>query len=745
VYAKRPSVQASKRPSVQASKRHLCRPLVFTTTVIALSTAISPHPALATGPELPDLVFIDRDGSDVSRGLSIELAVDVGSPDPISPYTSNTFVDATTESFLDALPPGSNEVYSFLAWIRPDDNRPDLAGYYLTALQSGTLLTAADRDFVRATWLTDHKAHLAPLKATAQATVTGAGGVVDQVGDVLPYILFDAPKSVAEAIILSNEFDEIELLHPAGAWRRMGTGIETREAVKSWYFEVIGTDLSGSGLPDTSFDGASQHGAVIDLYHSDNFDHAGFWTGTQGQSPRRAIRPYQCHNSGCVLGGGPPYPVSPLSPHHNGTDWHATHVLSAFLGDVRNGQDPALPAGPIYAPWEFELLEDRSWIAPRATADAFYVQQTPSGNQNKKVTGAFLSALDHIADAVHVDTYDLTMIVSGYVPSSSAACNGRGISRAVDKAVQAGTMIMVGAGNEQQTLVHRTCRLIRPADALSAFTVASHDGGALSDFSSWASGPATLVDAAAPGHLDFVYHSVSSTALDSEYSDGMLPVSAFKPAECAMGAPGCTAPYRAAGTSFATPVVAGAQALYREFYHARYSRMIDLPGAQHTNLLLRTQPALGGSPSGYHHGEGGGHLNMVLTDSVALSGPWRWGSGWTCVRNGVARRAAVITASLPSSVQELRAVAWYPNESGSRTYVDLELRSSVDPDQLGTLVAQDTSDDVKKRVIVPSSGLTASAPYSLWLRGRQVRTNDPVCGSRRQQVYFAYLHRSHVD
>lgn len=136
---------------------------------------------------------------------------------------------------------------------------------------------------------------------------------------------------------------------------------------------------------------------------------------------------------------------------------------------------------------------------------------------------------------------------------------------------------------------------------------------------------------------------------------------------------------------------------------------------------------------------------MVLTDSVALSGSWRWGSGWTCVRHGLARRAAVITESLPSSVQELRAVAWYPNESGSRTYVDLELRSSVDPDELGTLVSQDTSDDVKKRVMVSSSGLTASAPYALWLRGRQVRTNDPVCGSRRQQVYYAYLYRSDVD
>jgi len=702
-------------------------------------------PAQATGPDLPDLVFIDRDGSDVSRGLSIEPAIDVGTPGSIAPYIYSTFVDPETEATLDGLPPGSNEVHSFLAWLRPDDNRPDLAGYYLEALQSGSLLTAADRDLVRATWLSDHKAHLVPLKAAAQATVTGAGGVVEQVGEVLPFILFDASKSSAEAIILSNEFDEIELLDPDGAWYPMGTGIETRQAVNSWYFEVVGTDLSGSGLPDTSFDGASQHGAMIDLYHSDNIDHAGFWTGPQFQSPRRVIRPYQCYNSGCVLGGGPPYPLSPHSPHHNGTDWHATHVLSAFLGDVRNGQDPDLPAGPIYSPWEMELLQDRSWVAPRATADAFYIQQTPSGNRNKKITAAFISALDHISDAVHVDTYDLTMIVSGHEPSASSACNGRGISRSVDKAVQAGTMIFVGAGNEQQDLVHRTCRLIRPADALSAFTVASHDGGALSDFSSWASGPATLVDAAAPGHLDFVYHSVSSTDPDSEYSDGALPVSDFEPADCATGAPGCADPYHAAGTSLATPVVAGAQALFREFYLSRYSRMIDFPGAQHTNLLLRTQPVLGGSPSGFHSGEGGGHLDMVLTDSVALSGAWRWGSGWTCVRHELRRRAAIITESLPSSVQELRAVAWYPNEAGSRTYIDLELRSSADPDELGTLVSQDASDDVKKRVIRPASGLTASAPYSLWLRGRQVRTNDPVCGSRSQQVYYAYIYRSDVD
>jgi hypothetical protein len=737
-------MQALRRSGAQALRRSGAQaPVTLVLALTVATTAMFSGTARATDPDLPDLVFIDRDGSDTARGLSIELAVDVGSATTITPYFNDTYVDAGTQAALDALPRGSNDVLSFLAWLRPVDGHASLAAYYLQGLQAGTFLTAADRDSIRSTWLIDHKADLAPEKSAAHTEITSAGGVVVQTGEVLPFIIFDATKAAAEAIILSDVFDEIEQVDPDGEWLRMGTGIETREAVNSLYFEIIGTDLSGSGLADTAFKGESQHGAVIDLFHSDNIDHAGFWAGLQLQSARRVIRRYQCYGSGCVLGGAPPFPISPRSPWHNGTDWHATHVLSAFLGNVRNGQDPELPSGPFLAPWEDEILQDRSWIAPRATSDLFLFQQTPTGDAAKKRTRAFLSALDHIA-AGDVATYDLTMIVSGQLPRPSQACDGRGVSRAVSEAVKAGMMVLVGAGNEQQKLVLRDCRLLRPADALGAFTVASHDGSTLSNFSSWASGPTTLIDAAAPGHLNFVYHSVSATDPDSEYTDGSLPNSAFWPYECASGGPGCASPYQTAGTSFATPVVAGAQALYREFYHARYSRKIDLPGTQHVNLLLRTQPELGGSLSGFHSGEGGGHLWMVLTDSVALSGTWRWGSGSTCIRNDVRRRADIITTSLPSSVQELRAVAWYLDDPGRRSYVDLELRSSADPNAIGTLVSQDTSNDIKKRVIV-TSGLTAGNPYSLWFRGREIRTSDPVCGPRSKQVYFAYIYRSDVD
>lgn len=679
------------------------------------------------------------------------------------------FVDADTAAFIAALPAGDPTLEVYTARALATHTDPPIGHDIHVAMASGTLVTEADFQALRQAWALDRAAALAPDIASTRSTVVAAGGSIIEEGTLLPYVVFEADQPTISSLVASGAFDSLAWAAPAYRNHVPPTGNDLREWTLTEYFSEVGTDLNSDGVTEF-YRGQSSRVAVIEMFAMDSIGHPGFFSmaplsGSTTPRGPRLVDAFACQVSRTSTNCG----TSVTHPGHwrapTGRNFHGMTVASVLLGDTMAGQDPTLPTA------------DRalaSFQAPAASFDYFSIGQTKDSRTER--------ALRRVAE-IMVDGPSLyhvaNLSLGAALISKGVNCEGRwGLSRELEDLFEGGVLPVVSAGNDGNP---GGCTVNSPGDSFVAVTVAGtkdggrwqnpdpRDGSSVGDVSI---DGRTLIDIAAPAKYDFDYYNdlakpgpmpgyvlhaattwaevFQEPAIGGEFcntldddgdglvdegfpnSDGPDPSDGTDPPDCAEDIADVV------GTSFAAPAVAGAAVLYREFYLTKYSRLIDDPGIALVNLLVRGDRFGASSGIGYNVGFGAGNLEMWMTNTPALTPSWGWGTGRVCVSDGE-EVTIPIRGSLPSDIEGLRVVAWWKDTPGKRDYIDLAVLEN------GAVAKQDAGNaDVKKRVALSGSELTASAQYELRLFGDDIRGKDECGSSQEKMVYWAFLYADEV-
>jgi len=286
------------------------------------------------------------------------------------------------------------------------------------------------------------------------------------------------------------------------------------------------------------------------------------------------------------------------------------------------------------------------------------------------------------------------------------------------------------AGNEG----HGTsdCTVRDPGFALGVFTVGAYQvdsaddeviysdqsrgGGEYCGGSACVDDGRTLVDVQGPTQHEFAF-SEDSTDTD-QYSNDLC----------------CT--------SGATPTVAGAAALYRDWYLDVAGTLIDSPGVLYADLLLmgdRIDESGTYLDAGFDDLTGAGKLRMRKWDN--LDSPARADEGIVCVDDGSSSYISLDADPLAPDVDMVKAVIWWydhRHDGGTTPHDKVQLVLQRYNASLGSwsAVQSSTTDDNKQRVYVTG---VANARYRLKITGSDVTSDIEGCGTDSTKVYWAYL------
>jgi hypothetical protein len=317
-----------------------------------------------------------------------------------------------------------------------------------------------------------------------------------------------------------------------------------------------------------------------------------------------------------------------------------------------------------------------------------------------------------------------------------------GTSRDWNAMYESGIALFNSTGNQGQVVGNNDCLVWSPGSAIGVFTVNAYtvDGATPSNEGLYSGsaqggffGPAaeganrTIIDMLGPS--DISLRAVDDSSLSPQYrAEG--------------GGDFCC-------TSSATPTIAGAAALFRDWYLAEKSSLIDDPGILYANLLLMGDGMMAFGSGlydriGYHSRYGAGIFRLRAFDGEGLDGPAQWMTGSVCVDDGeVVTVDLNQSAPLPSGVDYIKATTWtYDHDhddvaGNGHDEFGLRLRR-LDSGTWSTAVTDDSADN-KHRVFYDGTDISSAEAWRLRIYGADVTSDNEGCGTDSNRVFYALL------
>lgn len=312
-----------------------------------------------------------------------------------------------------------------------------------------------------------------------------------------------------------------------------------------------------------------------------------------------------------------------VSTSATSTSSHGTKVTGIVLGDLMQGQDPAITSTAD--------RDDRTGFAPEASFSFF--------EKSAGTTDAIEKAVEESVDIINLSI------------SSSYSCDlGHSTNAAADEAALAGIFVAKSSGSNGSTTA--TCNIGNPGTASGAFSVAAYDRSATPLVTGLVPGPAT-------GHGPDAF--------------GRAVVSLVAPA----GTEGATTPasddtYGVFGaTSSSTPVIAGSAAVLKNHLASVFSSSI----ANNTGFLYAAMMVMtdGENDGGYVGAQvpmdpeyGAGRFRARMLNAEGMDSPWRFRMISRTLDDGEIASdlflnpdASGVNQPLPSDVERARAAIYW--------------------------------------------------------------------------------------
>ncbi|MDP2309213.1 MAG: S8 family serine peptidase [Pseudomonadota bacterium] len=626
-------------------------------------------------------------------------------PEAADPYFDDTVARLAFGPY--ALSDAPIEVWAILR--RDDwDFLPNTPVQVELALLEGRAVTWGDVRAIEQGAREERQAAAAAALVPFVRLVGSLGGTVEEVVYRSAAVRMILPESALPDLVryerLSAVHEPTESIDDAGyAWTVTGTtvnGYELEDLLQSTQFYSRG------------YYGNERIGLIEPAGNNVYRTHDGF------EDDAGVIRFDNCTWSGSACSNSSPDPAGP----------HSTGTASILLGDITRGQDPSI----------FALGTNRrarSGVARRATG-----RGVTDGSDLSNVVSVFTSGTYGVNLSSHSASY-----------LSDATCAGTDTpSVNYNSLYEEGIALFKSASNPGHDST-TNCTVGSPGSAIGAFTVgayavdSSHDEVIWRNSSTYATARGgtsyaegrdrTIIGLAGPSSVEFPY-AFDSTLLDG--SGNPLKYGTDWPGD------GISGPQAFCCTSSATPAVAGAAALFKQWFLDIMGTEVNDPGILYANMLLmgdRTTQTGTDATLSYDNLWGAGKLRLRAFDGTGLDGPAGWDTGYVCVDSGTTVSVPIGSGVLSSDVDTMRVVSWW---------YDGRHDSGIDSDEVGmrlvytnslgsaTIVAIDNTSDNRQRIHKdsPVSGMT----YSVKFTALDVTADDEGCGANSMRVYYAYFY-----
>jgi len=490
-----------------------------------------------------------------------------------------------------------------------------------------------------------------------------------------------------------------------------------------WY-AVSGAGLDGKELEDLY---QTRH------FNDDGYDGDGFTLAVvEGNGER-------IHRSHFGFGGRVdncqwvwPFGCNNINPTNQSSDGsHSTAVASILLGSIMDGEDTT------YAPGT--PRRQRSGLATGAAGVGF-------GTSNESF----------VADKI----LDLDIELSNHSWGSSSddpACTGQTAkAQRWNSLFEAGHVVVTSSGNEGHGNTN-DCTTKNPGTGIGVLTVGAYEVQGSSSASSFTRkyGSTSRGGTSTEGGGRSIVDLAGAARLEYPYPHYQWPIDSggnlyYYGADWPNATPN---PQRFCCTSAATPGVAGALTVYRDWFEAKVGSSVSDPGNLMAQALLMGDAAksdgTGYRMSGWDRLWGAGKLRLRKFDEPGgLGAPYKWSTGKVCVANQQSTYVD-IHSSLPAGVDVVKAVSFFydynHDTGGTLDDVDLTLQYRIAGSSIWWNAAQNTSGDNKKRAIV--DGPTTGVQWRLRLHGTNVPSAGAIPGgcngsSNYVMVDYAYMFES---
>ena len=401
-------------------------------------------------------------------------------------------------------------------------------------------------------------------------------------------------------------------------------------------------------------------------------------------------------------------------------DDHATASASVLLGDITRDQDPSVPCtGTLYC-------EQFSGVARLSDG-----------------LGISSSDWDHAHWAATNHSYIFTQSATN--DDQDPDCSGAvARTRAWNAMYEDGVAMFNSNGNNEHSNIF-DCTMPAPATAMGVFVVAAYDtdpGNSPADAPAISSatslggvatdGIRTMYGVAAPNDILYPFNHDGDSAF--QYGADWTPADGI--------------PDTFGESSAATPVVAGAAAVYRHWYRQENSALIDDPGILYADLLLMGDRRYsdGGAKmtEGFSPLWGAGALRLRKYDGAGLDAWAQHNVGSVCVGHGTTVVPIATSTAVPADVEYAKAVAWWYDERhdnagngyGQFDRVTLRLQRYDTGTSTWVTLRDDADENNMLRVYYSDVG---AWELRLQLSGTSVTQDSGGCGTNSVRVYFAWL------
>lgn len=588
------------------------------------------------------------------------------------------------------------------SWVRAS-TAPTAADALARDIVAGLVLTEADAELSREEFLLARAEEGLEAVADLADLIESCGGRVQWEDSSALLVAAEVEVSCIERVLAAPEVASV-------------TASESGETDAGYSITVPGSKIDGIELEDllqtTAFYNEGYYGSA-NLGYGEQFgfevmqDNLGFRDG----AGNLRIHPMECLIGLCWNTVN----WDPGSGHTNG-------AISILAGDLTNGQDTGI-TDP----------DDQRAVSGVARGSEVWTGSTSVSPDIREIW---------------VVQGNVRIAASSYSYNwSDPTCTGQdAYSVAWNDMFESGVAVFKSASNDGHTSTS-DCLVGAPGSALGVFAVAASrvDGSAVDD----------------PEHID----PKSSRGGTSSEGRGRTIIGATGPSRMSFAYPGYTWPDDGAGTechyepdwngtgcdgedfpstSAATPAVAGAAELFREWFTTERSADMNNPGALYASMLLMgdraAEGAVGLPPSaplstGYDGLWGAGQLRLRKFDPEGADNPFRYAQGNTCVGHGVTVTVPMNpNMVMPQDVGVLKATAWWYDQRHGAGVDNDEVTLKVMRDT--TAMAEDNGTDNKARVVLDS--VSPGYNYFLKIKGDDVTSDLEGCGSNSTRVFWAY-------